>query len=277
MPRRACGFGGNGSGRRSRAASAAGSAASSTSWLTDSCAGSATVGPGAGGGALGQQDVDVGGPALRVVELRVLRGLGRKQVHLAAGLRGGLGTRRAALGRARAAPPGRAPRRRARAADRAPSGSAGHSAVGWSSGGRVFVVVRGFVGPLLGAVHGGDLDEELRGLPRPVASGAPPVPGGEQHALGPGERDVEQPPLLGEPPLVERVGVRLDRVLELLAVAADGQVQRGQVVRRRRAAPPAARPGWSARSRRSCGRGRPAPPGAGPPRPPTPGPSRRAR
>ena len=54
-----------------------------------------------------------------------------------------------------------------------------------------------------GRLHVADLAEKRRRAPRPVAAVAPPVPGHSSTVLGPGDANVEQPPLLDEPPLLE--------------------------------------------------------------------------
>ena len=66
VPRRACGFGGSGSGRRSRAASAGGIGGELDEPAHRQLRGQRDDGALAGGGALGEEHVDVGGPALGV-------------------------------------------------------------------------------------------------------------------------------------------------------------------------------------------------------------------
>ena len=221
VPRRACGLGGSGSGRRSREASPAGSAASSTSRLTVSCGGSSTAGraraaarsasststsaaqpsgsssSGSGGGSRsssGSWDAGIGLAAGRRARRAGAQGgpdqLGaRLDVGRAGAERVGGPERGGLLQRGRVDGVGRrAPRPRSRA----PCASA-------------------------------DLDEELRRQPRLLAGGGPAVPGQQQHPLGPGERHVEQPPLLDQASLVERLGVGLDGVL----AAPGGRRRRG--------------------------------------------------
>ena len=137
--------------------------------------------------------------------------------------------------RARPRRPGRCEPRPARAArptsppgvhvgGPSPSGSTGQRAVAGSAVAGFVASASGAVGPLLDAAGAGDvghLEQELRRPARPVAGRrAPPVPGDQQSPLGPGQRDVEQPALLGEPALVQPARVRGERLVELLAVAA---------------------------------------------------------
>mgnify|MGYP001063300025 CR=1 FL=1 len=55
------------------------------------------------------------------------------------------------------------------------------------------------------------------------------MPGQQQDAFGAGERDVEQAAFLDEAAGVERVLVRLDRELRLLAVDVPGERERREV------------------------------------------------
>ena len=214
-----------------------GSAASSTSLLTDSCAGSATTGRSrAAARSASSTSTSAAQPSGSVRSSGSPDGRARRSSQRDA--RGaGIGGRRRGVAAAAARSAARTSSAPAcTAADRAPSGSTGHSAVTGSA-------VAGLCAPDSGssaqcstrptpvvATASRTSCEEHRRLPGPVAGRPPAVPGEQQHPLGPGERHVEQPPLLDQPALVEGLVVRRQRGLDSLAVGARrGRSSAGQV------------------------------------------------
>ena len=165
--------------------------------------------PAGAGGPLRQQSGHVRRPAERILGLRPVRTRpDRFRVHRVA--RAG----RFDPGRPGAARSASAPSTRSAPATtagrRPPSGSTGHGALRGamtaascgSGGGAHASGSRERLG------QGGALEEELAGPGRFGGGRTPVVTGEQQGAFGPGQRDVEQPPLLGQPELGEVGGVR---------------------------------------------------------------------
>ena len=260
MPRRACGAGGRGMGRRIWRASSAGSVAIVTSDDTDRRPGSDTADGGVAAPllTLGEQERGVPLPRLRA---SCRSGVAERRRRGACGAPARRGARPAPPPRGRprnAARPGtparaRAPARPAPGSPRRPPGGGAH---------------RSTV-PAPASQRGPDLVQEQRGAERGHAL-APPVAGAGQPVRRPGHGDVRQPPFLGQ--LTRRAGLA-ERGQRLGGEVRAGPAGRPRLPAGRTGAaagspstacwPPAWR-GRSAPSPRRTGRARRPPPTAGP-------------
>ena len=216
MPSNACGSGRAGSRYISRCAAPAGSRARSTRPLTDNWLGRASGRRLRGAGPLGQQGIDVGGPAVDV----------------------GGGSRRSLAGRHRLRHQRRtafdvaaAHRQRIGGPDRFDNVVA--QRVSFTIGGRggpMFHHPAGIAGRGRTVDDVFEFAKEVRRAPRLDSGRTPVMAGHQQGVLGPGDRYVQQPALLVDTTLIELAAVLGDLVRQLLSV---GDIARCPVPGRR--------------------------------------------